>query len=136
MKDIDFELIVDDVQNVPLSTFQQADLVFIDSTHVAKIGSDVNYEIFEILPVLRAGTLIHWHDIPLPMDYWRDWIQSGSQFWNESYLVHAFLMYNTKFPIVWASHFMRLNHINALKKAAPYFQDRHRISSFWVQKCE
>ena len=44
-------------------TVEDNDILFIDSSHVANIGSDVNYYLFEILPVLKSGVYIHIHDI-------------------------------------------------------------------------
>jgi hypothetical protein len=44
------------------------DILFIDSTHVAKVGSDVNYLFFEVLPNLNPGVLIHIHDIFYPFE--------------------------------------------------------------------
>ena len=74
-----------------IKILSQADILFIDSSHVAKIGSDVNSEILSIVPRLKVGALVHWHDIMIPVDYPKAWIESGSMFWNESYMVHSFL---------------------------------------------
>jgi hypothetical protein len=129
-----FELIEADVQRQSPDLFSDADIVFIDSSHVAKLGSDVNHEMFEVLPCLKPGTLIHWHDIPIPTVYWRDWTESGGQFWNESYLVHAFLMFNTSFQIRWAARWMQRAHLERLKASFPYLTDGHRLSSLWVER--
>jgi hypothetical protein len=134
LEDPDFELMVKKVQDVEVKFFSDVDLLFIDSTHVSRIGSDVNYEIFEILPALPKGALIHWHDIPLPQNYWQDWIQSGNQFWNEAYLLQAFLMFNRDFSIIWASNFLSLKYLNELKKQFAFLRDDHRNSSFWVRR--
>jgi hypothetical protein len=134
LSDPNFTLRVQPVQQVELNAFCGADLLFIDSTHVSRIGSDVNYEVLEIIPALPSGCLVHWHDIAMPMNYWKDWIQSGNQFWNESYLVHALLMYNRVLSIKWAAHYMKLTHMAELSQAFPTDWAQRRLSSLWVEK--
>jgi hypothetical protein len=130
----DFELVEMLVQDVALSMFEGADIIFIDSSHVSKIGSDVNHEMFEIVPRAKTGCLIHWHDIVLPTNYWRDWTHSGGQFWNESYLLHAFLSFNSAFAVRWAARWMKLQHPERLTRFAPYLRPEHRLTSFWVER--
>ena len=77
IQDEDFELIDRKLQEVEIDLLSTADLLFIDSSHVSKIDSDVNYEILEIIPKLKVGALIHWHDIVIPSNYWKDVIDSG-----------------------------------------------------------
>ena len=87
------------VQEVPLDLFAalgENDVLFIDSSHVSKIGSDVNRLFFEVLPVLAPGVLVHIHDVEGNLDYPRDWLESGRA-WNEQYLLRAFLMNNTAY---------------------------------------
>lgn len=130
-----FELICKELQSVEIDFLRTADLLFIDSSHVSKIGSDVNYEILEIVPQLKKGAVIHWHDIMMPTDYWKDWTYSATKFWNESYLLHAFMLFNEAYEIVWASRYMQLHHGPLLKKHFPYFDpERHRCTSFWIKK--
>ncbi len=89
------------VQDIPLSLFdslQAGDVLFIDSSHVAKIGSDVNWLFFEIVPRLRPGVLLHVHDIPSSFEYSREWVEARWA-WNEAYLLRAFLMFNQAFRI-------------------------------------
>ncbi|MDP9200442.1 MAG: class I SAM-dependent methyltransferase [Gemmatimonadota bacterium] len=132
-----FRLIESNVQDVPLSTFADADILFIDSSHVSKIGSDVNYEILNIIPRLKVGALVHWHDIMIPADYPRAWIESGRMFWNESYVVHAFMLYNKSFRIIWASRYMQLYDAARLARMFPYFKPEdpdQQLSSFWIER--
>lgn len=129
-----FELVEAKVQDVPLHVFDGADILFIDSSHVSKVGSDVNHEIFELVPRMKPGSLIHWHDIVIPTNYWRDWTESGTQFWNESYLLHAFLMFNTEFRILWSARWLRLALPGHLEAAFPFLQPGHRLTSFWVER--
>ena len=132
----DYELIVEKVQDVDLTVFDDADIVFIDSSHVSKIGSDVNHEMFEILPRLKVGCLIHWHDIVIPTNYWKDWTEGGTQFWNESYLLHGFLMYNTSFKVLWASRWFKQTHPELLAAKFSYMIPEHRLTSFWVERAK
>jgi len=98
--DRDFLLIAKKVQDVDMSVFLEADIVFIDSSHVSKIDSDVNYEILNIVPRLKVGAMVHWHDIMIPSDYPRAWIESTTKYWNESYVVLAFFLYNHACTII------------------------------------
>jgi len=89
------------VQAVPLETFDVLaahDVLFIDSTHVLKTGSDVNHLLFEVLPRLRSGVWVHVHDVAYPFEYPREWVEEGRA-WNEAYAWRAFLSYNAAFEI-------------------------------------
>lgn len=89
------------LQEVPLDYFDDlhaGDILFIDSSHVSKIGSDVNYVVFELLPRLNSGVWIHIHDVFYPYEYPKDWVMEGRSY-NEAYLVRAFLQFNSSFQI-------------------------------------
>lgn len=130
----DYELVTELVQNVPVAMFADADIVFIDSSHVSKIGSDVNYEMLEIVPHTQVGCLIHWHDIVLPTNYWKDWTELSGQFWNESYMLHAFLLFNDAFSVRWAARYMQRRYPDKLQKRFSYLTAEHRLTSFWVER--
>jgi hypothetical protein len=90
------------LQDVPLSEFEtldQGDILFIDSTHVSKTGSDVNHLFFEILPALASGVHVHIHDIFAAFEYPQAWLDQGRA-WNEQYLLRAFLEFNSEFEVV------------------------------------
>ena len=90
------------VQDVALEEFDRleaGDVLFIDSSHVAKIGSDVNRLYFDVIPRLKRGVYIHIHDIAANLEYPREWYEEGRA-WNESYVLRAFLMYNRAFEVV------------------------------------
>ncbi|HEY8329241.1 MAG TPA: class I SAM-dependent methyltransferase [Rhodanobacter sp.] len=90
-------LIEQKVQDVPFDRFtelQAGDVLFIDSSHVVKTGSDVNALIFGVLPRLSAGVRIHFHDVFLPHEYPESWVREGRS-WNEQYLVRALLQFGT-----------------------------------------
>ena len=95
-------IVVSEVQQVPLATFEElnaGDILFIDSSHVVKTGSDVCFILFEILPILKKGVIIHFHDIFYPFEYLKEWVFEGRN-WNEDYFLKAFLMYNNAFEII------------------------------------
>ena len=100
------ELLIQKVEDLPISYFAElapGDILFIDSSHVAKTGSDVNYLVFEILPRLQPGVIVHIHDIFLPHEYPQDWVLDMNRSWNEQYLVRALLMYSTAFKVYFGS---------------------------------
>lgn len=102
------ELIEQPVQSVPLARFDALranDILFIDSTHVLKTGSDVHHELFAILPRLASGVLIHFHDIHYPFEYPDDWIFDRRYSWNEVYALRAFLMHNNAYNILFMTSF-------------------------------
>jgi predicted O-methyltransferase YrrM len=89
------------VQDTPpdvFDTLRPNDFLFIDSTHVGKAGSDVNWLLFEVLPRLPVGVLVHVHDIFWPFEYPTPWLDEGRD-WNENYLLRAFLMLNDQFAV-------------------------------------
>ncbi len=103
------KLILKPVQDLDLSIFQtlqKNDILFIDSTHVAKIGSDVNYIFFEILPKINTEVLIHFHDIFIPDEYPPKWVFEENRAWNEMYILKAFLMFNNNFQTVFSSYYV------------------------------
>ena len=104
----DARLISLPVQNVPLDVFSRLaenDILFIDSSHVAKTGSDVNHLFFQILPILKPGVLIHVHDILYPFEYLEEWVLRDKRSWNEAYFLQAFLQYNAAFEILYWNNF-------------------------------
>jgi hypothetical protein len=97
------------VQNVPLEVFarlESSDILFIDSSHILKTGSDVNHYLFEILPILQPGVLVHIHDILYPFEYPEAWVLEDKRSWNEAYALRAFLEYNSAFEIVYWNNFV------------------------------
>ena len=96
---------VSPVQDVPvkdLVALEPGDILFIDSSHVSKVGSDVNFLFFEVLPRLKPGVRIHVHDIGYPFETSKEWAYTG-RFWNEVYLIRALLMDSARYRVAfWA----------------------------------
>jgi len=125
-------------QDLELSEFEglgENDILFIDSTHTVKIGGDVVYLYLEVLPRLSKGVLIHIHDIFLPLEYPKDWVLKMRRFWNEQYLLQAFLTFNNSFEVVWAGSYMNLKHPDALKTTfRSYMRGQTFPGSFWMRR--
>jgi hypothetical protein len=97
------------VQEIPYGLFGQLcenDILFVDSSHVAKMGSDVVHLLFNILPSLNRGVLVHFHDILWPFEYPSLWVNDGRA-WNEAYILRAFLQYNNAFRILYFNSMMQ-----------------------------
>ena len=127
------------VQDVTLAEFEKLkenDILFIDSSHVLKIGSDVQYEYLEILPRLNKGVIVHVHDILLPAEYSKEWVLKYHRFWTEQYLLQAFLIFNDHFEVLWAGNYMHLKHPDKLQTAfGSYKPDEEKgRKSFWLRK--
>jgi predicted O-methyltransferase YrrM len=122
------------VQDVDLNLFKELeanDILFIDSSHVSKIGSDVNFLFFEVLPVLKKGVIVHIHDICFPFEYPQSWINQGI-FWNEAYLLRSFLMFNNTYKILLFNNFLSKFHSKWFINNMPSCSQEG--GSFWMVK--
>lgn len=135
---IGVELRVDRAQTVPPDVFSglaAGDILFIDSSHVSKTGSDVNHIFFEILPRLADGVIIHVHDIFLPREYPKEWVLAGRRSWNEQYLLRALLMGSADYRVLYAVQYANLHFANRLDTLIDHSVLPHRAgSSFWLRK--
>lgn len=113
------------VQEVPLQVFRElraGDILFIDSSHVVSMDNDVLYECLRILPELRPGVLVHFHDIFTPLDYPEKFVKTNLCFWAEQYLLEAFLSFNGAYRVVWSASAMQTFHADALREAFPRWE--------------
>ncbi len=126
------------VQQVAFGEFERLeanDVLFIDSSHVLKSGSDVQYEYLEILPRLKPGVLVHAHDIFLPREYPERWLRREHRFWNEQYLLQAFLAFNAAFEVVFSSAYVHTNRPEALAAACSFYHPAQGSpGSFWLRR--
>jgi len=123
------------LQDAPMGLFaslEANDILFVDSTHVSKVGSDVNRILFEIVPRVRPGVLIHFHDIFYPFEYPRDWIEEGRA-WNEAYLLRAFLQFNDQFEIVVFNTFLETRHLALFESRFPLCL-KNPGGSIWLRR--
>ncbi|WNO11318.1 class I SAM-dependent methyltransferase [Teredinibacter sp. KSP-S5-2] len=130
------------LQDVELEMFDKlnsGDWLFIDSSHVTKFGSDVNRIFFEILPRLKPGVMIHFHDVYWPFENPKDWLLHG-RLWNEVYLLRGFLQYNTAFSICFFNAMLDTLYPEIMRETFPLsvHDEKYEItaagSSIWLRK--
>jgi hypothetical protein len=111
------QVIAKPVQDVDLSRFETlgpGDILFCDTDHFAKAGSEVNWLLFNVLPQLRPGVIVHIHDVFWPFEYPAAWLHDRRAY-NELYLVRAFLMYNQDFEVVLFNDWIWQHHRELFK---------------------
>jgi predicted O-methyltransferase YrrM len=141
------EIIQSQVQELPVehfTTLKENDILFIDSSHVVKIGSDLSYIFNVILPSLAQGVIIHFHDVFWPFEYPEEWILKHVWAWNEDYFLRAFLQFNSTFKIIFFNSYIERFHADKIGSLMPLFrtnglgvlhQAAYRpFSSLWIMK--
>ena len=122
-------------QSVPLSVFQELqpnDILFIDSTHVLKTGSDVHYQLFFLLPLLPPGVIVHVHDCRWPLEYSDKQIFAKNYSWNEVYGVRALLMFSNRYRVIFSGSFFAEKREEMVKQTNPLFL-RNAGSALWFR---
>jgi predicted O-methyltransferase YrrM len=122
---------VQDVDRAVFDRLDAGDVLFIDSSHVAKVGSDVNLLLLEVVPRLRPGVHVHVHDIVWPFEYDRDWVYQGRA-WNEAYLLRALLTGNPGLRISFWSSYLFACHRQRVAAALPLWR-RDSGTSMWLE---
>lgn len=117
----------------------RGDILFIDSGHVVRIGGDVNFLVLEVLPRLKAGVIVHFHDIELPYEYPEIYLRNPAfrMLWTEAYLLEAFLAHNSEFEVVLGMAYLMHDRLDAFQEAFPLYDPaRHRAvsGSFWIAR--
>lgn len=134
------EVVRQRVENAGTELFNslgENDILFIDSSHVIRPQGDVLVEFLQILPALRAGVLVHVHDIFSPCDYPAQWLVNEVRLYNEQYLLEAFLSCNAQFEIIGALNYLKHHHLAAFAEKCPVFRqnpDAYEPGSFWIRK--
>lgn len=124
------------IQDVPLELFETlnaGDILFIDSTHILKTGSDVCHELFEILPILKPGVLIHIHDIFWPFEYPEPWVFSENRSWNELYAIRAYLMNQDIYSVLYFNDYASKTIGNIISEDLPEIINSPG-GSLWLRK--
>ncbi len=124
------------VQDVDINIFDDLDdndILFIDSSHVLKAQSDVCFEFFEILPRLKPGVLIHFHDIFYPFEYPKEWILERRYSWNELYALRLFLAHNHNYETVFFNNLFGRLCQDLTSRDWPEFNTKPG-GSFWMRK--
>ncbi len=131
------ELIQKPLEQVDLGMFSglgENDFLFIDSTHVLKIGGDVKYLYLEVLPRVASGVIVHSHDIFFPGEYPQYWIKENHWFWTEQYLLQAFLAFNSEFEVLWASQYMSRRYPKEVAQAFQSYSNDVCPGSLWLKR--
>jgi len=136
---VSFDLIDRPVQDLPISLFSklgQGDVLFIDSSHVSRLDSDVDWLYLEILPSLRHGVIIHIDDIPFPYLAKRPdhWIFRKHRFWNEAALLNAFLSFNSSFQVLFSLSYLHCRQPETLQELVSYDTALFHPASIWLQR--
>lgn len=137
LEELGIQIIRKKVEEVELSFFSQLkenDILFIDSSHIIRPQGDVLFEYLELLPSLNKGVIVHIHDIFSPKNYLKEWIVDHVKFWNEQYLLEAFLTHNNSWKVIGALNYLHHNHYEEFKKAAPSITPEREPGSFYIQK--
>ena len=140
LESLDVEVIRKPVEQISKQLFcdlEENDILFIDSSHMIRPQGDVLCEYLEILPLLSSGVLVHIHDIFTPRDYIAEWIVTGARFWNEQYLLEAFLSFNDEYKVIGALNFLRHQYPEELASVCPVLGkqiDHREPGSFWLRR--
>lgn len=121
-----------EVDTAVFESLEENDILFIDSTHVSRVGSDVNHIFFRIMPALQVGVFIHFHDVFYPFEYPKEWIYEGRA-WNEAYLLHGFLQYNHCFRIEFFNTYLEHFFPERFARDMPLCL-KNTGGSIWLQK--
>jgi hypothetical protein len=128
---------IQDVDPALFFSLKNGDILFIDSSHVVRTGSDVVHEFLRILPDLAPGVIVHVHDIFMPAEYPRAWLREECIFWNEQYLLEAFLTSNRDFEVIMPAQALWRLHPDAFSNAFQGFKAGHvGPSSFWIRRTQ
>ncbi|MCM5527510.1 class I SAM-dependent methyltransferase [Parasegetibacter sp. NRK P23] len=133
------EVVREVVEKIPLSFFEdlnEHDILFIDSSHVIRPQGDVLYEFLELLPSIQKGVIVHVHDIFSPRDYTDLHLKKDVLFWNEQYILEAFLTCNKEFEVLGSLHHLKQKYPAQLQQVFPYLGQfpAHEPGSFWIRK--
>jgi Methyltransferase domain len=123
-------------QQVPehvLDELEAGDVLFVDTTHTVKIGSDVNHIVLRVLPRLAPGVVVHFHDICLPYEYPRYLLEDYALYWGEQYLLQAFLAMNPSFEVLYATAAIAKDRRAAVEEIG-LASGSDSGSSFWMRR--
>jgi hypothetical protein len=138
------EVVPKRLQDIDLSRFRElcaGDMLFVDSSHVSKTGSDLNTILFDIFPELPVGVHVHIHDIFYPFEYPREYVYNRWA-WNELYMLRAFLSNNRDFRVTIFPSFLERFHGERLKNALPLAWKHPpkwptlRGASLWIERVQ
>ena len=130
-----YEKKLEDIDTQIFGELESNDILFIDSSHVLRIGGDVKRIYLDILPKLNKGVLVHIHDVFMPYEYPKEWVYKYLYFWNEQYVLQSFLTFNNSFEIIWAGNYIKSDYPKKLAEAFTTFDPiSKKVASFWIKK--
>jgi hypothetical protein len=124
-----------DVPEQRLAELDDGDILFVDTSHTVKEGSDVNRIVLDLLPILRPGVIVHFHDIFLPYPYPRGHLE-GAHFWAEQYLLQAFLAGNPAWEVLAAAYALARSYPDRLAACVPSFGPGVNPGAFWIRRSQ
>ena len=117
-----------------LQRLHPGDFLFVDTSHTVKIGGEVNHVILDVLPALAPGVIVHIHDIYLPWEYPREFMEVRRFYWSEQYLLQAFLAFNEAFEVLFANYALWRSHEDELRALVGGELPPRHPSAFWMRR--
>ena len=124
-------------QDVPPEVFSAlgpGDILFVDTTHTVKLDGDVNRIVLDVLPTLRPGVLVHFHDVWLPWEYHRHLLDVLGYFWTEQYLLQAYLSENRGYEVLLPLQAMIRHDAERMARLVPRYDPANYPSGFWIRR--
>jgi hypothetical protein len=114
---------------------EPSDILFVDTSHTVKIGGDVNRIVLDLLPRVRPGVIVHFHDVFLPRDYSRGHL-ANAHYWTEQYLLQAFLMYNDEWEVLVSAQALARRAPEILGRLIPSYGVGVSPGAIWLRRRE
>lgn len=133
---VGLELVRAPLQDVEPEVFErlgQGDLLFVDSSHVHKFGSDVAFAFERVYPALGAGVTVHVHDVFSPYHYPLAWYVRQRRFWNEQHFLETMLRWSDEFRVLLPVHALARGSA-PLREAAERYGFRPEGASFYLER--
>jgi predicted O-methyltransferase YrrM len=125
-------------EQLPLARFDElarGDVLFVDTSHTVKHGSEVNWLVLDVLPRLAPGVVVHFHDVFLPYAYPREWLVDEMML-AEQYLIQAFLSGNPDWRVLVAAHALARAERERLARTFPSLTriPNARPAALWLER--
>jgi len=127
------------LEDIDLSIFDRVgpgDIVFFDGSHRVFTNSDTTTFFLDVLPRLKKGVLVHFHDIFWPDDYLPEW---DGRLYSEQYLLGALLLGGSaRYRVLLPNYFVSKNAATApiigqLGIPVTYPGTAKPGNSFWIE---
>ncbi|MEZ5895458.1 MAG: class I SAM-dependent methyltransferase [Parvularculaceae bacterium] len=127
---------IEDCPDEIVTSLEDGDFFFIDSSHVIRPQGDVLHLYLHLLPQVANGVFVHVHDVFVPRDYPKKWVVDDRRLWNEQYLLEAFLSFNSAFEVVLAVNWLTNAHGEKLGEACPMLARKpgKQPGAFWIRR--